>query len=162
MRNKNELKEKLKYYMSLPYTIAIIAEKRGYFAEIEELPGCMTEGDSIEETFQHIKEAQELWLEEALKIGREVPLPREIQEYSGKFLVRMPKYLHRKLAEKAKKEGVSLNQLVVILLTESLKQKEALEAIEEVMSQNIIWPSKRGVFSPRTKIIEVTAQEGIA
>ena len=39
-----------------------------------------------------------------------------IREYSGKILLRIPKELHRTLAEAAKKNGVSLNQYVLYKL----------------------------------------------
>ena len=47
----------------------------------------------------------------------EIPLPGLEQEYSGKFVVRLPRYLHRQLAEEAAREGASLNQFVVTLLS---------------------------------------------
>jgi predicted HicB family RNase H-like nuclease len=42
------------------------------------------------------------------------------EEYSGKFVVRVPKSLHAALAAEAKTEGVSLNQLVVVKLAVQL------------------------------------------
>src|SRR5215468_6538678 len=40
--------------------------------------------------------------------------------YSGRLLLRMPRNLHAQLAETAEREGVSLNQLIVGTLSESL------------------------------------------
>jgi predicted HicB family RNase H-like nuclease len=42
------------------------------------------------------------------------------EEYSGKFVVRVPKSLHAALAAEAEAEGVSLNQLVVAKLAVQL------------------------------------------
>ena len=42
------------------------------------------------------------------------------EEYSGKFVVRVPKSLHAALAAEAEVEGVSLNQLVVAKLAVQL------------------------------------------
>ena len=42
------------------------------------------------------------------------------EEYSGKFVVRVPKSLHAALAAEAEIEGVSLNQLVVVKLAVQL------------------------------------------
>ncbi len=42
------------------------------------------------------------------------------EEYSGKFVVRVPKSLHAALAAEAAAEGVSLNQLVVAKLSVQL------------------------------------------
>ena len=49
------------------------------------------------------------------------------KEYSGKLLLRLPKSLHKALAEEAEKEGVSLNQLIMcklgVLLRKATKDK---------------------------------------
>ncbi len=42
----------------------------------------------------------------------EIPIPISIRKYSGKFMVRIPPEVHRKLAEIAAEEGVSINRLV--------------------------------------------------
>jgi len=41
------------------------AEEGGYWAEVPALPGCITEGDSIEELESNLKDAIEGWLEVA-------------------------------------------------------------------------------------------------
>ena len=41
---------------------------------------------------------------------------RANQEYSGKISVRVPKSLHRNLAQSAKDEGISLNQFILYKL----------------------------------------------
>ena len=56
-------------------------------------------------------------METTYEDGQEIPLPRTEETYSGKFVVRIPKYLHRRLAERAAKEEVSLNQYVEALLS---------------------------------------------
>ena len=44
------------YYMNLPYNIIIRkAAYEGYFAKVEELEGCMTQGETYEETFKNIQ-----------------------------------------------------------------------------------------------------------
>ncbi len=115
-------KKTLEYYMRLPYRVEIYPEEdgSGYTAKIPDLPGCLTSADTIDELWDMIKEAKELWLEVALEDGDYIPEPSpvEIQEYSGKFLVRIPRSLHRQLAYRAKQENTSLNQLVVMLLSE--------------------------------------------
>ena len=44
--------------------------------------------------------------------GLAIPDAEPEQDYSGKFIVRLPKTLHRELAKQAEREGVSLNALV--------------------------------------------------
>ena len=111
----------LKYYLNLQYTARIKKNADGsYFAEIEELPGCMTEADSEKEVLNELTDARKVWLSEALKRGVDIPEPTE-DEYSGRFNVRVPKFLHRRLAYRAKNEGVSLNTLITTTLASASK-----------------------------------------
>lgn len=107
-------KEKdLNYYLSLPYTVELTREdETTWFARVAELPGCMTEADSLEEAGRMIQDAMTGWLELALNDGRPIPEPRSTEEYSGKFVVRVPKSLHRKLVEASERDNVSLNQFI--------------------------------------------------
>jgi antitoxin HicB len=109
------------YYLQLQYTIRLKKNADGsYFAEIEELPGCMTEGDTKEEALKMIEDAKKAWLETA--IARKVTIPEPTtDEYSGKFNVRVPKFLHRQLAYKAKQENVSLNTYITTTLASAVK-----------------------------------------
>jgi antitoxin HicB len=114
MKNKD-----LDYYMNLPYNIIVRKDPYGgYFAKVEELEGCMTQGETYEEAFKNIQEAMQLWLEDAIENELEIPEPVPDEEFSGKFVLRLPKSLHRKLARNAKKENISLNQYAVYLLAE--------------------------------------------
>ena len=48
-----------------------------------------------------------------------IPKHEPIEEYSGQFKLRIPKSLHRSLAEHSKKEGISMNQYCVYLLAKN-------------------------------------------
>ena len=74
----------------------------GYFVKIEDLPGCYSQGETVEEAMEMIEEARKLWMESMYEEGNEIPLPSN---------------LHRELARLAVKEGVSLNQYVVYALS---------------------------------------------
>lgn len=41
------------------------AEEGGYWAEVPALPGCITEGDSMDEVINNIQDAIQGWLEVA-------------------------------------------------------------------------------------------------
>jgi antitoxin HicB len=110
----------LNYYLNLDYSIRLKENSDGsYFAEIEELPGCITEGDSKEEALQMIDDAKKAWLSVALEDGNPIPEPMN-DDFSGKLNVRLPKYLHRHLAYRAKREGVSLNTLISTSLSATM------------------------------------------
>lgn len=108
-------------YLNLPYNIIVkkVCDESGqyYVATVLELDGCMGTGDSYEEAYRDVLEAMEGFIETKLKNGFEVPRPVDVEEYSGKFVVRIPKSLHQKLSIEATKEGVSLNQLALYKLS---------------------------------------------
>jgi hypothetical protein len=52
---------------------------------------------------------------------------------SGKFLLRLPRELHRDLALQAKEEGVSLNQLVALLLAQYIGRLEGVAIAQTAM-----------------------------
>lgn len=110
----------LTYYMGLPYSVVIrrINDESGqyYFADVLELDGCQSHGDTPEEAYENIREAMEGWFEVKLEHGDPIPEPRE--DYSGKINLRMPKSLHQKLAALAESEGVSLNQYMIYKLSQ--------------------------------------------
>lgn len=113
--------KKLKYYLNLKYTVRLKKNSDGtFFGEIEELPGCMTEGDNSEETLEMLEDAKRAWIKVALERGLNIPEPTS-DEYSGKFNVRIPKFLHRKLTYRAKEENISLNTLVTTTLASAIK-----------------------------------------
>jgi len=108
----------LEYYLGLKYPITFeAAPEGGYFVQIEDLPGCYSQGGTIEEALEMIEEARQLWLESAYEDGLDIPIPRGEEKYSGKFNVRFPRSLHRKLDQLADREGVSLNQYLVATLS---------------------------------------------
>jgi antitoxin HicB len=115
-------RESLEYYLSLAYSVTLDPDPEGgYVAHIKDLSGCFTQGETLEETMANIQEARELWIETAYEMGDPIPLPNNIIEYSGKLLLRMPKSLHRDLAQQAETESVSLNQYISSLLSRSVK-----------------------------------------
>ncbi|RME59218.1 toxin-antitoxin system HicB family antitoxin [Candidatus Parcubacteria bacterium] len=103
-------------YLALPYRIEVFRdadeENPGWVARVAEWPGCITQADTFEELGEMIEDAMRAWLEVALERGIPIPEPRLDEEFSGKFVVRVPKSLHRKLVEEAKRQGVSLNQYI--------------------------------------------------
>jgi len=115
----------LEYYLGLKYPITLyIAPEGGYAVEIEDLPGCFSQGETVEEAVEMIEEARHLWLEVAYEDGQDIPLPRDSNQYSGKFFIRMTKSLHRRLNHLAGRESVSLNQFLVATLSKAVGLEE--------------------------------------
>jgi len=110
--------EKLKHYLNLSYPIEIIEDEDAIVASIPDLPGCNAFGEDFDSALRSLKETKELWLRGQIQGGQPVPEPSTDQEYSGKFVLRVPKALHRTLDREARKQGVSLNHYLVYLLAE--------------------------------------------
>jgi predicted RNase H-like HicB family nuclease len=111
----------IKEYMELPYNYIVqpIKDESGiyFYGKVLELDGCQSTGETFEEAYKNLREAMEFWIETKLEGGFEVPLPVGYENYSGKFVVRIPKSLHYKLAIEAEQEGISLNQYALYKLS---------------------------------------------
>ena len=111
----------VEYYMNLPYNYIVqpITDESGsyFYARVLELDGCQSTGETFEETYENLREAMEGWIETKLEGGFEVPLPVGYDDFSGKFVVRIPKSLHYRLTIEAEQEGVSLNQYALYKLS---------------------------------------------
>lgn len=113
--------KKVKEYMKLPYNYIIqhVEDESGkyYYAKVLELDGCQSTGETFEEAYNNLKEAMEGWIETKIENGFEIPMPVGYEDFSGKFIVRIPKSLHYKLTIEAKQEGISLNQYALYKLS---------------------------------------------
>ncbi len=99
--------------MKYAIVIAYSDEDGGYIATVPELPGGSAFGDTEEEAIREIKTAASLWLSAARKAGRKVPEPILEKKFKGRFPLRIPEDLRRRLELEAKRRGVSLNELIL-------------------------------------------------
>lgn len=74
---ENPKKQPLEYYLSLKYPMSVYPEDEGgYTVMIPDLPGCIIQGENLEEAIANANEARELWLEITYRSGKkEIPLP---------------------------------------------------------------------------------------
>lgn len=121
---ETKAKKDLAYYMSLPYTYTLIPDpgEGGFVIKVNELPGCVSQGDTGEEATRRIREAMECWIEGQLEDGYAIPEPSD--EFSGKFNVRVPKSVHKALSHAASRDGVSLNLFVATALAKAVGEKQ--------------------------------------
>lgn len=108
-------------YMKLSYRMEIVEDKDegGFVISYPDLPGCITCGDTIESAVANAVDAKRAWIEAALESGIEIREPDSLDNYSGQFKLRIPRSLHRTLAEHSQREGVSMNQYCVFLLSQN-------------------------------------------
>lgn len=110
----------LNEYLKIPYRLEIIPDEEGGFvASYPELPGCVTCGETEEQAAANASDAKKAWLEAALKEGLDIAEPDSENSFSGQFKIRIPKSLHRQLAEQSKREGISMNQYCLYLLSQN-------------------------------------------
>ena len=108
-------------YMRLPYRMEIIPDtaEGGYVVRFPELPGCLTCADTLEKAVLNAADCEKEWLTAAMEDGIDIPEPASEDEYSGQFKLRIPKSLHKSLAEHSKAEGISMNQYCLYLLAKN-------------------------------------------
>lgn len=111
----------LNEYMAMPYRMEIVEDKDegGFVVSYPDLPGCITCGETVESAVENALDAKRAWIEAALEEGIEICEPDSLDTYSGQFKLRIPKSLHRSLVEHSRKEGVSMNQYCVYLLSKN-------------------------------------------
>lgn len=108
-------KRNLQYYLDLNYRAELWFDKEvnRWFARYPELSGCEADGATREEALAHTDDLKTVWFEMALERNATIPEPESEPTYSGKFVVRISKTLHERVARIAERDGVSLNQWVV-------------------------------------------------
>lgn len=130
------MKKDISYYLKLNYPIIITRDEENgkpfYEAEIPDLPGCSAHGKTKNEALKRLEEAKELWITARLKRNLPIPEPISFDDFSGKYLLRIPPMLHMHLAQNAKKEEMSLNQYIRKNLETAVTLNQVLKKVEEL------------------------------
>ena len=123
----------LDFYKSLNYKIQVefSTEDNCWYASIPDLWDTSADAETPEKAFQKAFRLKDEILELAYKDGRDIPLPRPDIEYSGRFLLRVPKTLHAKLAAEAEREGTSINRLAIQFLSAELERRQTLRTVTD-------------------------------
>lgn len=66
--------------MKLYYPAIFIAYGSGYTVEFPDLPGCVTQGDSLEEAFEMAEDAASGWILTSIEDGEDVPSPSALDQ----------------------------------------------------------------------------------
>jgi antitoxin HicB len=97
-------------------------EGGGYLVEYPDIPGCMSDGETIEEAIKNGRQALLDCLEVFKESGRKIPKPN-IE--AAQWRQRLPRTLYAKLTKQAENEGVSINSLVTAIIAEAIGAKQA-------------------------------------
>jgi antitoxin HicB len=131
--NKN-----LDYYMGLPYVIEVVeipeSEGGGFQASLPEIGrlAVLGDGDTLEEAISSLDANKRERFAEYLEKGISIPEPASEDDFSGKFILRIPSRLHMILNENAKRKKLSLNQYVRKILEEHVTNTDILSEIKSL------------------------------
>jgi antitoxin HicB len=99
-------------------------EGGGFLISYPDFSECISDGETVEEALANGKDALDSTIAALQAKNLSVPAPNSGGVASGKFVARVPKTVHARLAARAKAEGVSLNTLVLAFISEGLGRKE--------------------------------------
>jgi antitoxin HicB len=113
--------------LSLPYAVEIRplseAEGGGFHASIPRLGrySAVGDGETAQAAYADLRAALPSlisgWLAAGVPIPEPDPAPEEAgASYSGRLALRVPKSLHARVAARARREGVSINQFIATTL----------------------------------------------
>lgn len=93
------------------YRITWSEEDKEYVGLCAEFPSLSWLDRAPEKALKGIRQVVAETVADLESNGEAVPEPLAVKQYSGKFMVRIPPELHRRLAIEAAEEGISLNRL---------------------------------------------------
>ena len=101
------------------YSVGWSEEDEAFIARVAEFPSLAAHGDTQEDALREIKDVVKFVLSDLNENKEPIPEPLGRRSFSGRLVLRMPEYLHRKLTLEATQQGVSLNQLLNLKLEAS-------------------------------------------
>jgi antitoxin HicB len=110
-------------------------EDNGYIATIPELPGLSAFGVSLGEAIKQLTVAKKAFLDVMAEDGEVIPDAETLRPFSGQTRLRLPKSLHASLSLEAKKNGISLNTYIIMLLSEKNGQSQMRDSLRALESR---------------------------
>ncbi len=109
-----------------PFEIRPLSDEDGggFLISFPDFSECISDGDTVDEAIANGMDALKETIAALEEMGLPAPEPGSGGSYSGKFVTRMPKSLHARLAQRARREGVSMNTLIVSLLSEGVSKRD--------------------------------------
>lgn len=112
-------------------------EDQAFIARVPALAGCTAHGETPEEAAKEAREAAAAILD-SIEAHGETPPPEDASvDYSGQLRLRLPKSLHERIALLATAEELSINSLLVSMISEAvgLRQAETRRRVVGVSKQ---------------------------
>ena len=128
-RGRSGMRGRRPFGPNRPYRFALFVEADGsYVLRSPDLADRAAEVGSLDEIGDAMRAAIEQRAAEDAVAAAEA---EKDADYSGKFVLRLPRSMHRQLAELAETEGVSLNQLALAFLAQGMGRIDTAQEFAE-------------------------------
>jgi predicted RNase H-like HicB family nuclease len=130
------------------YTVEIYQTQESFYQEVpenrfvaflKEIPenSLYEHGATQEEALRNLRVQFEVLRKEAAgrRTGLPAPKQRDLKKYSGKLLLRLPRWLHRSIEESATEDEVSINSYIVNRLIQQITRDEMLSYVRTCYQQ---------------------------
>jgi antitoxin HicB len=124
---------------AIEYPVELIRDEDSYVASHPDLPGCVSFGEDPNRAVQNLAEVKKLWIEGQLASGNTIPEPSSSGRYSGKFVLRIPKQLHKLADHRSRQEGVSLNSYISYVLAGALAYPSGSAKSQDPWERTVYW-----------------------
>lgn len=120
-------------YMDLNYKLSVISKKdfdgSEYFVVFyAELKGLEGNGATMIEAIEDLDIAKEVWFQTMLENNNEIPLPGDYEQQEPvKMTYRIPVSLNEEIESYMKREGVSKNQAINLLVSKSIQDEHGIK-----------------------------------
>jgi len=102
------------------YRVTWSAEDEEYLGLCAEFPSLSWLANNPEEALQGIRQVVAEVVADLEANNESIPEPIAVRQYSGKFLIRIPPEIHRRLVLEAAESGISLNRLASAKLSQQV------------------------------------------
>lgn len=94
-----------------PFTMSPLSEDEGggYLIEFPDLPGCMSDGATLEEALRNGADAVQSWIEAMQEAGRPIPAPSKAAV--SKRTIAVADHIYQEVAEEAVRQGLSVETI---------------------------------------------------
>ena len=117
--------KKMDYYLNLPWTYTVSTDQedgeRVFVVHVNELPRVCTDGRTIDEAMENIKEAMECAFESYMEFKEEIPEPLDESKFKGNISYRTSGQRHYQIAKEAQRKGLSLSQTIDHFIDEAAR-----------------------------------------
>jgi len=146
-------------YFKLDYPVSFVRSEAGYEVWHPDFGRAAVSAvdKNLNKAIKELDAGRQALIEFLFDKGMEIPIPTQDEEvYSGRFVVRVPKDLHAKLARQARKNGGSLNQYIVYLLSER-NVSDCIERQREKADPQLATPITADWISSGQNKLSITA-----